>query len=77
MDNSLAQVLAILGLVVGVVLIVEWIFLPFAVFGIKGKLGALVLEVERTNRAIASLTAELQSARAELRKPVNEKPPMA
>lgn len=82
MDHSLAQVLAIVGLVVGVVLIVEWIFLPFAVFGIKSKLGALVFEAERTNRAIATLTAELQAARADFRQPPNEqrakeKPPMA
>lgn len=76
LDPSLVQILAIIGLVLGVVLIVEWIFLPFAIFGIKGKLAALVFEAERANRALATLTVELQAARAELRKPV-DKPPMA
>lgn len=43
------------------VMAVVWFFLPFAVFGIKAKLDALIAENRATKAAIAELTAELRN----------------
>ncbi|MGN6280738.1 hypothetical protein [Frateuria sp.] len=43
-----------------------WFLLPFAVFGIKDKLGALIEESKKSNAELARITAELLATRSEL-----------
>lgn len=48
----------IVGFVFGVVLLVVWIVLPFAVLGIKHLLRELVREQQRTNQLLQALELE-------------------
>jgi hypothetical protein len=43
-----------------------WFLLPFAVFGIKDKLSALIEESKKSNAELARITAELVATRFEL-----------
>lgn len=59
----------VLGLIVILflfVLAVLWFFLPFAIFGTKDKLEALIVESKRTNLELARVVAELVATRAEM-----------
>lgn len=59
----------VLGLVVLgflVILAVLWFLLPFAIFGTKDKLAALIAESQRTNEALARIASELSAARAQI-----------
>jgi len=84
MDQSLYDVLIVIGSVILLILAIEWIFLPFAIFGIKGKLGELIaatddttaaiakltVETEKTNLAISSLATELRAANSLDNRPI-------
>jgi F0F1-type ATP synthase membrane subunit b/b' len=48
------------------VLAVLWFFLPFAIFGTKDKLAALITESKKTNAELARVVAELAATRAEM-----------
>ena len=59
----------VLGLIVFLflfVLAVLWFFLPFAIFGTKDKLAALIAESKKTNVELARVVAELAATRAEM-----------
>ncbi|TAM00435.1 MAG: hypothetical protein EPN67_14280 [Pusillimonas sp.] len=59
----------VLGLIVFLflfVLAVLWFFLPFAIFGTKDKLAALIEESKKTNVELARVVAELAATRAEM-----------
>lgn len=40
---------------------VLWFFLPFAIFGIKDKLNALILESKKTNEHLSALRSQNES----------------
>ena len=44
------SILFLVGLVVIAVLVLEWIFLPFAIFGTKDKLDQLIRATDQTNK---------------------------
>jgi hypothetical protein len=48
------------------ILAVLWFLLPFAIFGTKDKLAALIAESKKTNAELARITAELSATRAEM-----------
>jgi len=48
------------------VLAVLWFLLPFAIFGTKDKLAAIIAESRKTNVELAKIAAELAATRAEL-----------
>jgi hypothetical protein len=60
MDQSLYDVLVFIGAFFLVILAIEWVFLPFAIFGIKGKLAELISATDETNAAIAKLIVETE-----------------
>ena len=67
----------VLGLIVILflfVLAVLWFFLPFAIFGTKDKLAALITESKKTNAELARVVAELAATRAEM---AQRRPPQA
>jgi hypothetical protein len=69
----------VLGLIVFLflfVLAVLWFFLPFAIFGTKDKLAALIEESKKTNVELARVVAELAATRAEMaqRRPTQNAP---
>lgn len=49
------------------ILAVQWIALPFAVFGTKDKLNQLITEAKATNAALRELTKEIAAMRKERR----------
>ena len=51
-----------------------WFLLPFAIFGTKDKLAALIAESKKTNVELARIASELAAARSELaaRKPQSQ-----
>lgn len=51
-----------------------WFLLPFAIFGTKDKLAALIVESKKTNVELARIASELAAARSELaaRKPQSQ-----
>ena len=51
-----------------VVLGILWFVLPFAVFGLKGRLDALIALQRQQNEHVVSLRAELASLRSELQR---------
>ncbi len=66
MDSSAAG-LAGLGFFGGLfvlLLAVLWILVPFAIFGIKPRLSALLKEQERTNEILVAIGQEARAARA-------------
>ena len=56
---GLSVVLTILAIIV----LVLWIFLPFAVFGLKPIVQQLLTEVKRTNTLLADLVANSEAMR--------------
>jgi predicted PurR-regulated permease PerM len=54
--GSIVAILALLAIVLGVVLIVCWIVLPFAVLGTKPLVRELIREQQTTNRLIEAQT---------------------
>jgi hypothetical protein len=44
-----------------VVLAILWFFLPFAIFGTKSKLDALILEMKKTNTELEKLRSQLST----------------
>jgi len=48
------------------VLALLWFLLPFAIFGTKDKLAAIIAESQKTNAELARITAELVATRTEL-----------
>ena len=53
------SILALVGLIILVVLVIEWIFLPFAIFGTKDKLNQLIALTEQTNDELQMLRTEI------------------
>jgi hypothetical protein len=51
----------IFGYVFLIALAILWFFLPFAIFGIKDKLSALINEARATNEQLAELRSEIAS----------------
>jgi cell division protein FtsL len=47
-----------------IVLAILWIFLPFAVFGVKSRLDKLLFETQRTNALLESLILKQSAASA-------------
>ena len=48
------------------VLALLWFLLPFAIFGTKDKLAAIIVESKKTNVELARIASELAATRAEL-----------
>lgn len=44
-----------IGLLIGAILFIEWIFLPFAIFGIKGKLNDIRDGIALTNAPLEEI----------------------
>ena len=51
--------------VIGLALVILWFMLPFAVFGTKKKLDAIIAESQKTNAELARVGAELAAMRTE------------
>lgn len=54
MTNGMAAGMAGMGIAVwllGIVIVILWIALPFAVFGIKKRLDAIIVELRRLNNS--------------------------
>ncbi|KAF1722565.1 hypothetical protein SAMN06296416_101437 [Pseudoxanthomonas wuyuanensis] len=67
MNELLSGGMGILGIVIFVFLLalaILWFLLPFAIFGTKDKLNALIAESRQINAELARVTAELQATRA-------------
>ena len=48
------------AMILGVVVLVLWLLLPFAVFGTKPRLERIEFELQRTNRLLERLVARLE-----------------
>ena len=62
MEEILAGIgpsLAVIGLVILAFLVIEWIFLPFAIFGTKDKLNQLIALTKQTNEELRTLRTEI------------------
>jgi hypothetical protein len=67
MNELLGGGLGIIGIVIFVFLLalsILWFLLPFAIFGTKDKLNALIAESRQTNAELVRIAAELQATRA-------------
>ena len=53
------SILFLVGLVVIAVLVLEWIFLPFAIFGTKDKLDQLIRATDQTNKLLEEILDEV------------------
>ena len=53
------SILFLVGLVVIAVLVLEWIFLPFAIFGTKDKLDQLIRATDKTNELLEEILDEV------------------
>jgi hypothetical protein len=51
--DSVPVFLYILAVLLAIVLVIAWILLPFAMFGMKPLLRELIAEVQETNRLLA------------------------
>lgn len=51
--------------VIGLALVILWFMLPFAVFGSKKKLDAIIAESQKNNAELSRITAELSALRTE------------
>lgn len=51
--------------VIGLALVILWFMLPFAVFGTKKKLDAIIAESQKTNAELSRVGAELAAMRTE------------
>ena len=59
MSNDSLQLLYVVGGLFLIALAVLWFLLPFAIFGIKDKLTALIAETEITNIQLTKLRSEI------------------
>ena len=69
MSDMVGSGVGIFGLLIFLfllVLAILWFFLPFAIFGTKDKLAALIAESRKTNLELSRIAAELSATRAEL-----------
>ena len=69
MDASTASGLAafgIFGTLFAVVLAILWIFVPFAIFGIKGLLRDLITEQHKTQELLSAIGRQLRDGDARL-----------
>lgn len=57
-SNAFGGSLMLVAVIFGIVLLVCWIVLPFAVIGTKGLLRELLQEQRRTNELLAQLAGE-------------------
>lgn len=48
----------LVALAIGGLFVILWTILPFAVFGIKRKLNQMIVELQQTNRILATIEAE-------------------
>ncbi len=62
--GSIVVVLAMVAIVLGAVLIVCWIVLPFAVIGVKPLIRELIREQQTTNKLIQAQTRALDALAA-------------
>ncbi len=66
MDQSTADGIASFGLIGAIffiILAILWVLVPFAIFGIKPKLSALLKEQQRTNELLTAIGIEAREAR--------------
>ena len=56
------------------VLALLWFLLPFAIFGTKDKLAAIIAESRKTNAELARIASELAATRAELASQRSQRP---
>jgi hypothetical protein len=64
MDPSVANSYAALGIFIyalGLILAVLWILVPFALFGIKGRLDRLIAEQRRANALLEQHAADMRA----------------
>jgi hypothetical protein len=64
MDTSVANGYAALGIFIyalGLILAVLWILVPFALFGIKGRLDRLIAEQQRANALLEQHAADMRA----------------
>jgi hypothetical protein len=45
-------------LIIAGLLVIIWLMVPFAVFGIKRKLNRMIIELQKTNQILAAIEAE-------------------
>jgi len=57
--------LYIFGYIFLIALAILWFLLPFAIFGIKDKLTALIAETQKTNEQLAELNSRIAMTRNE------------
>lgn len=55
MFSEIAGSLMVLVVVGGIALLIAWILLPFAMFGLKGRMSTLIAETQRTNALLEQL----------------------
>ncbi len=60
-DTGFGTIFLILGLL-AIATMVLWIFLPFAIFGVKGLLTNILDEQRRTTAALTSLRSDFRTA---------------
>jgi hypothetical protein len=61
--NELIGTIGIMWFLLGLAVVVLWLLLPFAVFGIKDRLDRLTEETKRTNKLLAELVNSANSTR--------------
>jgi predicted PurR-regulated permease PerM len=74
-SGSIVVILSLVAIVLGVVLVVCWIVLPFAVIGIKPLIRELVREQQATNRLIEAQVRAFDAFAARSGSPRQPPPP--
>jgi cell division protein FtsL len=63
--DQLASGIGGILIIVAFVLAVEWVFLPFAIFGIKTRLESIRDGIEKTNKLLDALVQQSKSTSSE------------
>jgi len=65
-------ILTVLAIILGLVLTILWIILPFAVFGIKNRMDKLLHHLDTMNRNIIDLGGKLDQIQKAIEEPHSE-----
>jgi ABC-type sulfate transport system permease component len=49
------QEFTLIATIIGIIVLILWVFLPFAVFGTKPKIDELIVEAKETNRLLGEI----------------------
>ena len=69
------SLLIIAVLVIWAILVIEWIFLPFAIFGIKDRLNKIIDATHKTNMLLEEVLAETTGSDLKLRDKLDRRQP--